>query len=100
MENYIVINGKKAELTDEQLKQLGIKIELKCNNPFGEIEDSHYFYIGTNDIGHTRNIDSIVDEDLYNNVNHFNDKDFANQVMVDNSYIVLYNNCKERGGKK
>lgn len=25
MENYIVINGKKAELTTEQLKQLGIK---------------------------------------------------------------------------
>ena len=25
-ENYIVINGKKAELTDEQLKQLGIEV--------------------------------------------------------------------------
>lgn len=29
MENYIVINGKKAELTEEQLKQLGIEIEKK-----------------------------------------------------------------------
>lgn len=27
MNNYIVINGKKAELTEEQLKQLGISIE-------------------------------------------------------------------------
>ena len=34
MENYIVINGKKAELTDEQLKQLGIESEKKRNNPF------------------------------------------------------------------
>ena len=25
-ENYIVINGKKAELTEEQLKQLGIEV--------------------------------------------------------------------------
>lgn len=25
MENYICINGKKTELTDEQLKQLGIE---------------------------------------------------------------------------
>lgn len=25
MNNYIVINGKKAELTEEQLRQLGIK---------------------------------------------------------------------------
>ena len=24
-ENYVVINGKKAELTEEQLKQLGIE---------------------------------------------------------------------------
>lgn len=29
MENYIVINGKKAELTEEQLKQLGINVEEK-----------------------------------------------------------------------
>lgn len=27
MENYICINGKKAPLTEEQLKQLGLKIE-------------------------------------------------------------------------
>lgn len=27
MENYICINGKKAALTEEQLKQLGLKIE-------------------------------------------------------------------------
>ena len=32
MENYIVINGKKAELTEEQLKALGIATEKK--NPF------------------------------------------------------------------
>ena len=34
MDNYIVINGKKAELTEEQLEKLGIKIEKKRNNPF------------------------------------------------------------------
>lgn len=32
MENYIVLNGKKAELTEEQLKALGIEIEKK--DPF------------------------------------------------------------------
>jgi hypothetical protein len=32
MDNYIVINGKKAELTEEQLKALGIVTEKK--NPF------------------------------------------------------------------
>lgn len=32
MENYICINGNKTELTEEQLKQLGIE-EVKENNP-------------------------------------------------------------------
>lgn len=34
MDNYIVINGKKTELTEEQLKQLGIETKEKRNNPF------------------------------------------------------------------
>lgn len=37
MENYIVINGKKAELTKEQLEALGIEIEKK--DPFKLEED-------------------------------------------------------------
>ena len=43
-ENYIVINGKKAELTPEQLKALGI--EVKKSSPFemGE-EGSEYYFI-------------------------------------------------------
>lgn len=42
MENYIVINGKKAELTEEQLKALGIEIEKR--DPF-KLEEDKYFYI-------------------------------------------------------
>lgn len=54
-ENYIVINGNKAELTEEQLKQLGI--EIKPN---------------------------------FDNANYFNDKYFANQVMLHQQlYIKL-----------
>ena len=44
MENYIVINGKKAELTPEQLKVLGIVTEKK--SLFGRIKyDKIYYYI-------------------------------------------------------
>ena len=39
-ENYIVINGKKAELTPEQLKALGLEMEIK--SPF-EREYLYYF---------------------------------------------------------
>ena len=42
MDNYIVINGKKAELTNEQLEKLGIKVE---NDIFQQGEDVEYFYI-------------------------------------------------------
>lgn len=41
MDNYIVINGKKAELTQEQLEKLGIVVEKK--DPFAFSEDKYYF---------------------------------------------------------
>jgi len=45
-ENYIVINGKKADLTPEQLKALGI--EVKKKNPFDKPDvDDEYFFIST-----------------------------------------------------
>lgn len=83
MDNYIVINGKKAELTKEQLKALGIEYELERNNPFGKITDKSYYHITSTDrINFTENIDSVVDNDLYDNTNYFNDEDFTNQVML------------------
>lgn len=42
MENYIVINGKKAELTEEQLEKLGIEVK---NDPFKKEEGHKYFCI-------------------------------------------------------
>ena len=45
-ENYIVINGKKADLTPEQLEALGI--EVKKKNPFDKPDiDDEYFFIST-----------------------------------------------------
>lgn len=45
MENYIVINGKKAELTEEQLEKLGIKIDEK--GIFNPDDDDQYYSIDT-----------------------------------------------------
>ena len=45
MENYIVINGKKAELTKEQLKALGIDVEPK--SLFDRVDGEVYFFIGS-----------------------------------------------------
>ena len=41
-ENYIVINGQKAELTEEQLKQLGIKVK-KRKRWRADIGDYYWF---------------------------------------------------------
>lgn len=37
-DNYAVINGQHVELTDEQLKMLGVEIEKKRNNPFERVD--------------------------------------------------------------
>lgn len=83
MENYIVINGKKIELTEEQLKQLGIE-DKKRNNPFDRVDKfEHYHFIpSTDDIDKTTDDYNEVDQLYFDNANYFNDKDFANQVML------------------
>ena len=45
-ENYIVINGKRTELTEEQLRQLGI--EVPKTNPFARVEQYEPFYFINN----------------------------------------------------
>ena len=85
MENYIVINGKKAELTEEQLKQLGIEIEKKRNNPFNSKFDIHKIYNYIDNVSgvlQTRFDDREIDIDFINSANSFNDKAFANQVYL------------------
>lgn len=83
MENYIVINGKKAELTDEQLKQLGINVEVKKETPFARHSDETYWFIkATNTIASLHDYNRDFDNALYNNVNHFNDYNIAEQVAL------------------
>lgn len=83
MENYIVINGKKAELTEEQLKQLGIEVKVKKETLF--TRHSNELYWSINAMGgvtgqHEYNAD--FDNALYDNVNYFNDYKFAEQVAL------------------
>ena len=83
MDNYIVINGKKAELTEEQLEKLGIEVKKKRNNPFSSKlkYEEKYFIIDEQGVK-TFFYVPIIGEYLLNNGNCFNDKDFANQVYL------------------
>ena len=79
--NYIVINGKKAELTNEQIELLGIKVR---KNPFERVSKNESYYIISNKacvMRYTEGEDE-TDQLLYNTVNYFNDFQFANQVAL------------------
>lgn len=83
-ENYIVINGKKSELAEEQLKTLGIEVETKRRNPFEEVNrfEDYYFVDRNNEVHAFMKTDSSVDNQMYTSANYFNDKAFAEQVAL------------------
>lgn len=84
MDNYIVINGKKVELTEEQLVALGIEVEKKRNNPFNskfKFKEKYYFTNIVDGVSSTF-FDDKFDENFIAAANSFNDKDFANQVYL------------------
>lgn len=79
-DNYAVINGKRVELTDEQVKALGIERK----NPFERVAKSEmYCYIDAFDEVHclSDGMDQCDDES-FECSNYFNDEDFAKQVAL------------------
>lgn len=78
-ENYIVINGKRLELTEEQLKQLGVEVR---KNPFERNKNDEYFSIDGNDGISVYNDNCDFDDGRYEHVNYFNDGAFAKQVAL------------------
>lgn len=79
--NYIVINGKKAELTMEQIKALGIEVR---KNPFERVDDGMaYYFIDSFDEVHCVADDADQDDDMsFKCSNYFNDEAFAKQVAL------------------
>ena len=69
-ENYIVINGKKAELTEEQLKKLGIQVS---NNKRwrGNLDEKYYRVDTFNQVSSLEDINSDYDTWLYHSHNYF-----------------------------
>lgn len=83
MDNYIVINGKKTELTKEQLKALGIEVKKKRNNPFDRVDTGEPYYsihaytLVNEEIDEKGSFDDL--QFYYNN--YFNDRTFTQQVV-------------------
>lgn len=75
-ENYIVINGKKAELTEEQLQQLGIEVG---KDKRWRVEENavYYFTTDTGKVGVSREYLMDVDNIRYDTHNYFKTKEEA-----------------------
>ena len=81
MNNYAVINGKRIELTEDQVKTLGVEVR---KNPFERVDRGEdYFYINRyGDVNYYEHDEDFEDDLLSQTANYFNDKDFAQQVAL------------------
>lgn len=82
-ENYAIINGKRVELTDEEV----VAIEDRTRKgPFERLKsdaDGCYYYITEfGNIKFAYENRNNGNEKRYKNVNYFNNKDFAEQVAL------------------
>ena len=75
-ENYLVINGKRVELTEEQLQQLDIKVS---NNKRwrGNLDEEYYRVDTFNNVSSLEDINSDYDTWLYNTHNYFKTREDA-----------------------
>lgn len=101
MDNYICINGKKAELTEEQMKALGI--ELPKASPFDRAEYNgvYYFINNTGDITSDRDISYMSDDIRFNIANYCTDKAIMEQRALHEALNrLLWRYSMEHDGDK
>lgn len=75
---YLVVNGVKVPLTDEQKKSLGLTFE----NPFAEpaMRENYYYITSEGAVGVSTNTWDDSDNRRLDEVNCFKNRDFANVV--------------------
>ena len=101
MKNYICIDGKKAELTPEQLKALGI--EVKKKNPFdrGKRSNVYYYILETGIVGWYREVNDSCDSKMFDVANYCTDKALMEQrAFHETLYRLLWRYSMEHDGDK
>lgn len=80
----LTIDGKEVQLTDEQLKALGVDMKATRKNPFELVNTGHtYYFINEyDDIESYTQTDDVDDCALFAGCNYFNDEAFAHQVAL------------------
>lgn len=83
-DNYAVINGKRVELTDEQVEAINAEIVEMKINPFNRMGLGSYYYVPLYD-GTARTFtedNSMTCNLMHRNSNYINDRAFAKQVAL------------------
>lgn len=99
MENYICINGKKAELTEEQMKALGI--ELPKNNLFNraEMRKIYYYISPVGDVTFAHETEAPFDKYCFDVANYCTDKAIMEQrAMHETLSRLLWRFSEQNGG--
>lgn len=80
--NYLMINGKRIDLTEEQIRQL-IEPQVHCN-PFERVLSGRQYYYLTRygDVGVLTENNDWLDDRISDAADYFNDKEFATQVAL------------------
>ena len=76
-ENYIMLNGKRVDLTEKQLEKLGLKVEKK-EDCFKKA-NKYYFISNTGDILRENDVKHWADVDRYKIANYCTDKELMQQ---------------------
>lgn len=83
MKNYIVLDGKKIILNDEQAKALTKQFDPPKFNPCKrQPMDETYYYINDGIVEEGTDDYTLTDLNLYEQGNYFTDHDFAEHVML------------------
>lgn len=102
MENYIVINGKKAELTPEQLEKLGIAVK---EDPFErKMGETYYFGDSRGNVSKSRensDYSDYIDLKRYAVANYCSDKELMEQrVLHETLSRLLWRYSMQHDGDK
>lgn len=77
-ENYLMLNGKRVELTDEQIEKLGLKVENK--DFFEKVNEGEIYYrIEGVEVAFVENHNNVLDKERYDVANYCTDYSLMQQ---------------------
>lgn len=101
MDNYICINGKKAELTEEQLEKLGIKLETSSSFDRQDNGGKYYSIISTGEIAVNGECHKDCNYNHYNAANYCTDKELLKKrALYETLNRQLWRYSMEHDGDK